>query len=365
MSQVQIPRAARDDSSRGDKFQPLRVVGDTPAAPSRRLAALRVPLVVKLVGANALALLILASAWLYLDLGAQRTLVLGFTAAALLAHVVLVLVALGPVHDLEKLAAKVWGGDYAARFMDSSVADEEVVRVGTMFNNLLDGLNADRARMRTLAEEIVAVGDRERAMLARELHDSTAQRMAALLLQISAIAREANDPDLAERLVGLRDAAAEMTEEVRLLASSVHPRVLDDLGIVAAVKKLARDTERATDLRVRVKTPDAVTLPQSIASVLYRVAQEAVRNATAHAGAKTVDISICRSPELVSVEVTDDGKGFDVSEAMRRRPGMGLFTMRERVSLVDGTFEIRSGDAGTTVAAVIPLAMVLTKGEGR
>ena len=67
----------------------------------------------------------------------------------------------------------------------------------------------------------------------------------------------------------------------------------------------------------------------------------------------------------MSVEVTDDGKGFDVDEAMRRRPGMGLFTMRERVSLVDGTFEIRSGDAGTTVAAVIPLAMVLTKGDGR
>jgi signal transduction histidine kinase len=343
-------------------MRPLRVVGDAAPAP-RRLAALRVPLLVKLVGANALALLILASAWMYLDFDVHRGLVLGITGSALLAHVVLVVVALGPVHDLETLAAKVWGGDYAARFLDSSVADDQVVRVGAMFNTLLDGLSADRARMRALAEEVVAVGDRERAMLARELHDSTAQRMAALLLQISAVAREAREPELAQRLGALRDAAADMTEEVRLLASSVHPRVLDDLGIVAAVRKLARDTERATGLSVRVTSPDAIDLPQAIGSVLYRVAQEAVRNAATHSGAGTVDISMERTPHLVSLTVTDDGKGFDVDEAIRRRPGMGLFTMRERVSLVDGTFELRSDARGTTVAAAVPLAMVLTKGD--
>jgi signal transduction histidine kinase len=269
------------------------------------------------------------------------------------------------VHDLEKLAEKVWGGDYAARFRDSSVADEEVVRVGTMFNTLLDGLITDRARMRALAEEVVAVGDRERAALARELHDSTAQRLAALLLQISAVARDEKDPALAQRLADLRDAAEAMTEEVRMLASTVHPRVLDDLGIVAAVKKLARDTTRASGVKVQVRGPESVDLPQAVASVLYRVAQESVRNAATHADAGVIDISIQRTPELVALEVTDDGKGFDVDEAMRRRPGMGLFTMRERVSLVDGTFEIRSNSSGTTVAAAIPLAMILTKGDIR
>jgi signal transduction histidine kinase len=333
--------------------------------PRRRLAALRVPLVVKLVGASALALVIMATAWVYLDPDVHRDLVLGIGAVALLAHAVLVIIALGPVHDLEKLAGQVWRGDYAARFRDSSVADEEVVRVGAMFNTLLDGLSADRARMRALAEEVVAVGDRERAALARELHDSTAQRMAALLLQISALAREVKDPEVAGRLGELRDAAAEMTEEVRLLASSVHPRVLDDLGIVAAVKKLGRDTARVSDIDVRVHAPDTVDVPRAIGSVLYRVAQEAVRNAVAHSDARRVDISIERSPDLVSIEVKDDGKGFDVDEAIRRRPGMGLFTMRERVSLVDGTFEIRSDKGGSTVAAAIPLAMILTKGEGK
>jgi signal transduction histidine kinase len=65
---------------------------------------------------------------------------------------------------------------------------------------------------------------------------------------------------------------------------------------------------------------------------------------------------------LVSLVVTDDGHGFNVDEAIRRRPGMGLFTMRERVSLVDGTFEVRSDERGSTVAAAIPLTMVLSRG---
>jgi signal transduction histidine kinase len=345
--------------------KPLRLVGASRRAAPRRLAALRVPLAVKLVGANALALLVMASVWMYVDFDVHPAIVLTIMATALITHFVLLVVALGPVHDLEKLATRVWGGDFAARFRDSSVADEEVVRVGTMFNTLLDGLIADRARMRALAAEVVAVGDRERAALARELHDSTAQRLAALLLQISAVARDERDPELAERLASLRDATEAMTEEVRMLASSVHPRVLDDLGIVAAVKKLARDTTRATGVKVNLEAPDEVDLPQSVASVLYRVAQESVRNASTHAGAVVITISIQRAPELVSLAVTDDGKGFDVDEAMRRRPGMGLFTMRERVSLVDGTFEIASNHQGTTVAAAVPLAMVLTKGEAR
>jgi signal transduction histidine kinase len=337
----------------------------SPAATSRRLAALRVPLVVKLVGANAFALLVFASLWLYLDPGIQRWVVLGLFLGLLTVHLVLVLIALQPIHDLEQLATRVWQGDYAARFRDSAVGDDEVMRVGSMFNTLLDGLAADRARMRTLAEEVVAVGDRERAALARELHDSTAQRLAALLLQISAVARDNKDVDMSERLSALRNAAERLTEDVRLLASTVHPRVLDDLGIVAAVRKLARDTRRATQVEVLVDAPDAVALPQAVAAVLYRVAQEAASNAVTHGGARTIQISIRRGDDTVSLVVADDGSGFDVDDALRRRPGMGLFTMRERVSLVDGTFEIRSDAKGTTVAATIPLAAALTGGSVR
>jgi signal transduction histidine kinase len=345
--QVTGPPPARNLEIVHDKSTPV---------PAMQLAALRVPLAVKLVGANALVLLLFASTWLYLDRDAVPVVILILLFVLLAIHLALALVALRPIRDLEALASQIWHGDTAARFRDSAVVDDKVLRVGTMFNKLLDGLSADRSRMRLLAEEIVAVGDRERAVLARELHDSTAQRLAALLLQVSSVARDAKDADLRARLVEIRDSAETLTEEVRLLASSVHPRVLDDLGLVAAVRKLARDTARASGLDVRVTAPESVELPQAIASVLYRVAQEASRNATSHASPRQIRIAVQRTDGVVAIEVADDGKGFDVPDAMRRRPGMGLFTMRERVSLVDGTFEIRSDSRGTTVAATIPLA---------
>ena len=339
----------------------LQLVREAGAAP-RRLAALRVPLAVKLVGANALVLLMIASIWLYLDRYAKPWVVLMLFVSLLAIHLLLALVALRPIRDLESLAAQIWRGDTGARFRDSAVADDEVLRIGTMFNKLLDGLSADRARMRQLAEEVVAVGDRERAALARELHDSTAQRLAALLLQIASVARDARDPDLGVRLVELRDAAAVLTEDVRLLASSVHPRVLDDLGLVAALRKLARDTTRKSGIEVQVLAPVHLDLPQAIAAVLYRVAQESVRNAASNAFARSIRIRVQQGDGVVAVEVVDNGKGFDVADAMRRHPGMGLFTMRERVSLVDGTFEIQSDSRGTTVAATVPLATVDTSG---
>jgi signal transduction histidine kinase len=141
-----------------------------------------------------------------------------------------VFIALRPIRDLDETASRVWDGDLGARVSQSAVADDDVLRVGAMFNILLDSLATDRARMRALASEVIASGDVERAALARELHESTAQRLAALLLQLSAAARDCTDPVLARRLAAARDAAQDLTEEVRFLSQSLHSRVLDDLG---------------------------------------------------------------------------------------------------------------------------------------
>jgi hypothetical protein len=210
-----------------------------------RLAALRVPLVAKLVGANLGVVAVLTAAWVASGAVLNAEVLLAILAVLVL-HLVVIGIALRPIQDLEAVASRVWKGDFAARVEQSAVADDQVLRVGAMFNLLLDGLVADRARMRALAAEVIEVGDRERAALARELHDSTAQRLAALMLQVSAAARDAKDPALAARLAEIRDAAEEVTEEVRLLSHTVHPRVLDDLGLVPALRKLARDSSAGT-----------------------------------------------------------------------------------------------------------------------
>jgi len=327
-------------------------------SPRLRLAALRVPLVVKVVGANLFVVVVLIAT--SFALGGGITAAVGLVIAAALAiHLVLVLIALRPIRDLDETASRVWRGDLGARVSQSAVADDDVLRVGAMFNILLDSLATDRARMRALASEVIASGDVERAALARELHESTAQRLAALLLQLSAAARDCTDPVLARRLAAARDAAQDLTEEVRFLSQSLHSRVLDDLGLLPALQKLVRDSTNGTgidgDVDVRL---GASELPPGLAAVLYRVAQESVRNAILHASPRRIRIVLHRDAELVTLQVYDDGTGFDVDAFERKASPYrgGLASVRERLALIDGTLEIKSApQGGTTIVATIPL----------
>ena len=327
-------------------------------APALRLAALRAPLVVKLAGANLIVVAVLVAIWV-----SRGGAVTGMLAAAVLVllaiHLALVLIALRPIRDLDVVASRVWSGDFAARVQRSAVADHDVLRVGAMFNILLDSLVADRARMRALASEVIAAGDVERATLARELHESIAQRLAALLLQLSAAARDCTDPALARRLAAARDAAQDLIEEVRVLSQSLHPRVLDDLGLVPALQKLARDSTNGTGIDVDVDArPGVEALPAGVASVLYRVAEEAVRNSVKHASARHIRIVLQRDAAAARLDISDDGIGFDVDSVERspRAPTGGLLSIRERVALVDGAVEIKSAPkGGTTIVATVPL----------
>ena len=320
-----------------------------------RLAPLRAPLVVKLFGANVLVVALLALACLRWRAVPVAPLI-GVAVAVLALHLVLVLLALRPIRDLETTASRVWHGDFGARVERSAFADRDVVRIGAMFNTLLDGLVSDRAKMRALATEVIAIGDRERAALARELHDSTAQRLAALLLQLSAAARDSRDPTLTSRLEDARNMAAELMEEVRVLSHTLHPRVLDDLGLVAALEKLARDAATGSNVSIDVDANPGVQVPRGVESVLYRVAQEGVRNAIGHGSPRHLAIRVRADDRTARLEVRDDGAGFDLAAADRRRAGMGLLSMRERVALVDGELDITTAPGrGTTLVATVPI----------
>ena len=234
-----------------------------------------------------------------------------------------------------------------------------------MFNILLDGLLSDRERTRQLAVEVISAGDRERAAVSRELHDSVAQSLAALVMQLGALSHDASRAPvelLGERLRGAKALAASTLEEVRLMAHTMHPRVLEDLGLVTAVRSLVRElTERGAytgEMTVEVIGAEGVEarIPAAQASVLYRIAQEALQNVIRHAGARHVVIHIGVQDDTARLEVTDDGIGFDPQANRADHLGIGLFTMRERVALLEGDLHINSGPgAGTSVRASLPL----------
>jgi len=340
-----------------------------PALRSLAERALRVPLLGKLVGAN---LVIVVAALLVLVaerrgvLPGNEVSILGVALGlSLFVNLVLVYVALRPLNDLEAAARRVSAGDTAARVTASVLADRDMARVGTTLNTLLDRVTEDRARVRRLAAQVLSVQDEERARVARELHDSTAQILAAIMLQLGVAARESSSPALDARIVTLRELAAEALEEVRSLSHTMHPRVLDDLGLAAALEWIARQTsdQESFDVEVFVDE-DHEPIPAPLASVLYRVAQEALRNAARHAAATRVEIFLRREPGRATLEVTDNGRGFDVRRAEERRPGMGLFSMRERVGLVNGSLRVESGPSrGTRVVASVPLGDTDARGR--
>jgi signal transduction histidine kinase len=282
------------------------------------------------------------------------------TVAALLATLVLnaalVVWALRPLRKLEETAARVTHGDLDARVASSPLADRNIVRIGTALNELLDAVTADRRRLRQLAAQVISAGDEERAHIARELHDSTAQSLSALEFMLTASLRDAAAAPVHDRLRLMHEVTREALAEVRALSHNVHPRVLDDLGLAAALEFLARRTRETTEARVHVTSDVRAPVPPSVASVVYRVAQEAVRNAVRHAAPRDVHLTVVADADRVTLEVADDGRGFDVDRTFGERRGMGLFVMRERVALVDGTLDVASRPGGgSRVRAEIPI----------
>lgn len=323
---------------------------------------LSIPLIGKLAGANVLIVAVAATMGMQLRAQASQPtlllLLIGSLLLALVVNLVLVHVALRPLRQLEQTAERWWKGDFEARVPHSILADRDMTRVGNTFNLLVDNLISDRARTRRLAAEVIHAGDRERAHLAHELHDSTAQELAALVFHLSAAARDTSDPVVTARLEMIRDLASGAMEDVRLLSHSVYPRVLDDLGLPAAIRALAREASLGVDdVTIDARVSEGLAkLPPSLGAALYRVTQEAVANALRHGMARSIRIEGGVTDSSACVEIVDDGAGFDLAEAERRRPGMGIFAMRERVSLAEGEIDIVSAPGeGTRISVKVPL----------
>ena len=334
---------------------------------------LRVPLVFKLAGAN---LIIALAAWgagyaAYHDSAAEWRMLLVMTialAVALGVNLLLVSIALRPIRDLERTATRVWAGDLETRVPRSPVADADLAQVGGTLNLLLNALSEDRARVRMLAKEVVRTGDRDRSRVGTELHDSNAQSLAALRYQLIAIEREAADPDLMERIRAIRQSAGEVLEQVRTLSHTVHPQILDDLGLVPALRHLARTATDEPMIAVSVEPgteADLRELPSDVAVAAYRVARESVANALRHGAPGRIEIRVGLADDSLVMHVEDDGKGFDLAESEREGRAMGLFTMRERIALLNGKVEILSSPQhGTTVQMRVPVSLQRSSASG-
>ncbi len=321
-------------------------------------AILGVPLEMKLLGAN---LIIVGAAVLLFTAVPRQPASLSDTYVLVVALIVgatvnfgLVKLALRPIDALERVAKRVSEGRLAERVPASIVADRELTHLSTTINEMLDKLATGRERMRKLGAEVVYAEERERSQIARELHDSVGQTLAAASFQIAAAAHEIGSHTASPRLAEVQELLRTALEEIRNVSRSLHPRVTTDLGLPSALEALGDATQQRSlvDVRVTVDISDVV-IPPAISAILYRVAQEALRNVERHADAGHTTVSLRARPGYVELEVSDDGRGIEGPlEKKRDQSGFGI--MRERLSLAGGDLHIHTtSNRGTRVIAWI------------
>ncbi len=212
---------------------------------------------------------------------------------------------------------------------------------------------------RELLRHIVQAQEDERARIARELHDETAQILSAFTLDLATLQNTLpGHPDAKLLIERLQAHIRQMSQELYHLVHDLRPAQLDDLGLVPALNHLLERDFSPKGLEVSLEVQgETHRLDPIIETVLFRVAQEAVTNVARHAKTKEAQIRLVYAPEQVALRVIDSGIGFDPTETFNPPRGWGLVGMRERVESVGGKLRIQSAQGkGTTIEVVVPFS---------
>ena len=226
----------------------------------------------------------------------------------------------------------------------------------------LEKMQAEMVTRETVRKQLlrhtVEAQEEERARISRELHDETAQILSAFSLELAALRnRLGEEPErLAPSFNRLQELSKDMSQGIYRLVHDLRPAQLDDLGLVPAIQNLIGDEccKMALDVSLHV-SGEAHRVSSLTETVLYRVAQAALTNVSRHARTQQANVQICFEEDKVVMQIKDQGIGFNPSTPLVVPHGWGLEGMKERISSVDGEFQIKSApQKGTTVTAIIP-----------
>ena len=212
--------------------------------------------------------------------------------------------------------------------------------------------------VRELAGRLLEAQELERSRIARDLHDDVNQRLASMSIELSSIRRHADEHSKAD-LAHVQDELISLSEDVRQISHNLHPSMLHETGLDAALGSLC-NTQRhrngpAIDLCVM---PNADNLPDAVALCVYRVAQEALANSVRHARAKQIDVRLAIVDAAAELDVVDDGVGFTTNRDRGQPRGLGLLSLEERAKLLGGSFQLNTTPGkGTRICVRIPLRL--------
>jgi signal transduction histidine kinase len=215
---------------------------------------------------------------------------------------------------------------------------------------------AAEAAVRDFRRRLIRTQEDDRARLARELHDDVTQRLARLAIDVGMVEGGVLKTSVAVAMRPVREELVRLSEDVHALSYRLHPSVLEDLGLAEALRAEAERFSRQESVAVEATLGESpAVVPQDRALCLFRVAQAALRNVARHASARKVEMSMRSLDGGLELVIRDDGVGF-TREQSHGQTSLGLTSMRERVHLLGGTFDVESAPGrGTVVTAWVPL----------
>jgi len=338
----------------------------------RRIAAL--PLLAKLLAANGLVIVLGATLGTVAEKALTDTsafalaalFAVGGVALSLAINYAILRIALKPLTDLTDTVGRVQDGHTAIRVPTLRDQDPDIGRLTNALNTMLDRLashtatiEVHREQLRALSAKVTTAQEEERKRIARELHDETSQALASLLIALERI-DAAIPPDLSDlkvRLTAARQLAVQTLSGLRALIADLRPLLLDDLGLVPAIRWFATERLESQGIDVDFRIGDGIPrLPAQVETALFRIAQEAIANIVKHAEASQVKIELTCKRDLV-LAIEDDGVGLDLESPIDYDglQHLGLFGIRERAIAMGGTSTFTSiPRQGSRVQVTIP-----------
>ena len=235
--------------------------------------------------------------------------------------------------------------------------------LGKSLESIIAGVAVERTRadeaLRALTGRLIEAQEAERRRLARELHDGLNQQLAMLAVELGMLAQQVPESSakVRDQILNLRDRAERFSNDLRHMTHQLHPAALEHLGLVSALRGHCAEFSRHEGMRVWFHVSGQVrsTNPE-VAVCLYRIAQEAIRNAAKHSQAKEAWVEIRQQRDAIRLSIVDKGVGFDL-RTLKAGRGLGLVSMRERVELISGSLTIKSAPGeGARVEVRVPAA---------
>lgn len=262
-----------------------------------------------------------------------------------------------PLSNLAQAARAVGSGDF--RWQAPLWARDEIGALGTAFNEMSKELKHKEDMRAQLLAKVIQAQEEERKRIARELHDEAGQALTSIMMDLSQL-RDTLPSDATqaiERVSRSRLVAEQTLAYLRKLIYELRPEVLDELGLVAAIRSYVKNRLQVENTKVNLTFRKLhVRLPAVVETTLFRIIQEAITNIIRHSHGKMIDIEIEAEDTAVIATIKDDGIGFDVEMALADEKSFGLRGMQERVAIVGGELEIESKvGQGTRLIIHLPL----------